>query len=320
MSMITTLRSTAATLALVAVASLGFASQPLMAQQPTTVAEALGAAPAPTTDISPAMWMVRDADTTIYMFGTVHVLRPGLNWLKGDVKAAFDGADELVLEVTEPDDPQAMQATVAKLANNPAGTDLRSTLPEAVRTKYESTLGTLKLPVQALDQYKPWFAAVTLTTLPLMMQGYDLNSGAEKVLTSFAKQQSKPIGQLETIEQQLGIFASLDNEKQIEFLNVSLDGVPEVTTQIDSMVDAWGKADLATLDKLLNEGFESYPGLYDALLTDRNSNWATWIKARMDKPGVVFMAVGTAHLVGKDSVQAQLAKVGIASTRVGGGQ
>lgn len=320
MQVIKALRSTAATLALAAVASLGFASQPLLAQQPTTVAEALGPSPAAVTDVSPAMWIVRDADTTIYMFGTIHVLRPGLNWLKGDVKAAFDGADELVLEVTEPDDPQAMQATVAKLANNPAGTDLRSTLPEAVRTKYENTLGTLKLPVAALDQYQPWFAAVTLTTLPLMMQGYDLNSGAEKVLTSFAKQQSKPIGQLETIEQQLGIFASLDKEKQIEFLNVSLDGVPEVTTQIDSMVDAWGKADLASLDKLLNEGFETYPGLYDALLTDRNSNWATWIKARMDKPGTVFMAVGAAHLVGKDSVQAQLAKAGIASARVGGGQ
>ena len=97
---------------------------------------------------------------------------------------------------------------------------------------------------------------------------------------------------------------------------MTLDAVPEVTTQIDALVDAWGKGDQATLDKLMNEGMESYPGLYDALLTNRNANWVKWIKARMEKPGTVFMAVGAAHLVGKDSVQAQLAKQGINSVQV----
>jgi hypothetical protein len=260
--------------------------------------------------------MVRDSDTTIYLFGTVHVLRPGLNWLKGDIKTAFDASDELILEVQEPSDPTAMQATVNKMATNPQGVTLRSLLTPPVLTKYEKTLGTLNIPPVALDQYEPWYASVTLTTLPLMMQGYDLNSGAEKVLMSAAKAQKKSIGQLETVEQQLGIFDSLSTKEQIAFLDVTLDGVPEVTTQIDALVEAWGKGDLVTLDKLMNEGMESYPGLYDALLTDRNANWVQWIKARMDKPGTVFMAVGAAHLVGKDSVQAQLASQGIESVQV----
>lgn len=312
-----TLKSGAAMLAVAAIATIGFASEPLLAQQPTSVAEALGPAPAPATqDVNPAMWMVRDKDTTIYLFGTVHVLRPGLNWLKGDIKTAFDASDELILEVQEPSDPTAMQATVNKLATNPQGVTLRSLLSPPVLTKYEKTLGTLNIPPVALDQYEPWFASVTLTTLPLMMKGYDLNSGAEKVLTSAAKAQNKPLGQLETVEQQLGIFDSLGTKEQVEFLDVTLDGVPEVTTQIDALVDAWGKGDQATLDKLMNEGMESYPGLYDALLTNRNANWVEWIKARMEKPGTVFMAVGAAHLVGKDSVQAQLAKQGIMSVQV----
>lgn len=312
-----TLKSGAATLAVAAIATIGFASEPLLAQQPVSVAEALGPAPAPAMkDVNPAMWVVRDQDTTIYLFGTVHVLRPGLNWLKGDIKTAFDASDELILEVQEPSDPTAMQATVNKLATNPQGITLRSLLTPPVLTKYEKTLGTLNIPPVALDQYEPWFASVTLTTLPLMMQGYDLNSGAEKVLMSAAKAQSKPLGQLETVEQQLGIFDSLSTEEQVAFLDVTLDGVPEVTTQIDALVDAWGKGDQAALDKLMNEGMESYPGLYDALLTNRNANWVRWIKARMDKPGTVFMAVGAAHLVGKDSVQAQLAKEGIKSVQV----
>ena len=263
-----TLRNGAATLAVAAVATIGFASESLLAQQPTSVAEALGPAPAPAAnDINPAMWIVRDKDTTIYLFGTVHVLRPGLNWLKGDIKTAFDASDELVIEVQEPADPAAMQATVNQLASNPQGVTLRSLLTPPVLTKYEKALGTLNIPPVALDQYEPWFASVTLTTLPLMMQGYDLNSGAEKVLMSAAKAQDKPVGQLETVEQQLGIFDSLSTEEQVAFLDVTLDAVPEVTTQIDALVDAWGKGDQATLDKLMNEGMESYPGLYDALLT-----------------------------------------------------
>lgn len=319
MTIARTLRTTAATLALAGVTALGFASQPLLARDQTSVAEALGAAPAAAPaakDIDPAMWIVRDADTTIYLFGTVHVLRPGLNWLKGDVKVAFDAADELVLEVIEPEDPAVTQKIIASMATNPQGTTLRSLLAPPVLAKYESALGTLNIPAPALDGYKPWFAAVTLTTVPLLMQGYDPNSGAEKVLSVAAKAQGKPLGQLETIEQQLGIFDNLGTAEQIAFLDVTLDGVPDVTTQIDRMVDAWGKGDLTVLDTLLNEGFQSYPGLYDALLTDRNANWANWIKARMAKPGTVFIAVGAAHLVGKDSVQVQLEKQGIASTRI----
>lgn len=312
-----TLHKSVSSLALAAVVTVSFAGSPLLARDQTTVAEALGASPAPVTqDINPAMWIVRDEDTTIYLFGTVHVLRPGLNWLKGDVKTAFDGSDELVLEVIEPSDPAVVQGIVSTMATNPQGTTLRSLLTPPVLAKYEKTLGTLNIPAVALDQFEPWFASVTLTTVPLLMKGYDLNSGAEKVLAASAKQQGKPLGQLETIEQQLGIFDSLATSEQVAFLDVTLDGVPEVTTQIDALVDAWGKGDLVTLDNLLNEGIESYPGLYDALLTDRNANWVTWIKARMEQPGTVFMAVGAAHLVGKDSVQAQLAKAGIASTRI----
>lgn len=318
-TMIRPLRAAASTLALTGALLISFASEPLLAREQTSVAEVLGAAPAPAAeakDIDPAMWIVRDADTTIYLFGTVHVLRPGLNWLKDDVKAAFDGSDELVLEVIEPEDPSVTQGIVAKMATNPQGTTLRGQLPPEVLTKYETTLVTLGLPAVALDQYRPWFAAVSLTTVPLLMKGYDLNSGAEKILTAAAKAQDKPLGQLETIEQQLGIFSSLGTKEQVEFLDVTLDGVPEITTQIDAMVDAWGKGDLTVLDNLLNEGFQSYPGLYDALLTDRNANWANWIKARMDKPGTVFIAVGAAHLVGRDSVQVQLEKHGITSTRI----
>lgn len=310
-------RTAATGIALAGVALFSFASEPLLAQQATSVAEAPAAAPAPVVqDINPAMWIVRDADTTIYLFGTVHVLRPGLNWLKDDVKAAFETSDELVLEVIEPSDPSVVQGIVSTMATNPPGTTLRSLLPAPVLAKYETTLVTLGIPAVALDQYEPWFASVTLTTVPLLMKGYDLNSGAEKILTAAAKQQGKPIGQLETIEQQLGIFDSLGTQEQIAFLDVTLDGVPEVTTQIDALVNAWGKGDLDTLDTLLNEGIESYPGLYDALLKDRNANWVSWIKARMEQPGTVFMAVGAAHLVGKDSVQAQLEKQGITSTRV----
>jgi uncharacterized protein YbaP (TraB family) len=81
------------------------------------------------------------------------------------------------------------------------------------------------------------------------------------------------------------------------------------------MVAMWGAAETESLAQLMNEGMTSRT-LYDALLTKRNANWAKWISAKMDKPGVTFIAVGAGHLAGPTSVQALLPAYGFTATRV----
>ncbi|MEZ5708063.1 MAG: TraB/GumN family protein [Blastomonas sp.] len=291
-----------------ALAPLGGATA--FAAQDTETAETPATAPkAVVTDIDPALWVLRDADTTIYLFGTVHILRPGLSWFDDGIRTAFDSADEIVQEIVEPDHA-TMQQLIAAKAVDPEGRNLREQLGDEERAAYEKALAGIGLPQAMFDKFEPWFAAVTLTSLPLLAKGYDLDSGAEKVLTIAAKQANKPVSGLETPEQQIEIFDSMPREDQLAYLNVVVAGLDSLEQEIDMMVDSWASADTKTLGHLMNGSFEDTPDLAETLLTNRNIAWTDWIEQRMAQPGTVFIGVGAGHLAGPHSVQAQLAKRG----------
>ncbi len=268
-----------------------------------------------TTDADPALWVVKDDDTTIYLFGTVHVLRPGLSWFDEAVKTAFDASDEVVLELVMPDDATA-KAAVMKHAVNTSGTTLTAMLPEDERAAYLQSLTNIGVPPAALDQYQPWFAATNLSIMTLMKAGYDANSGAEKVITAAAKEAGKPVSGLETMDQQLGFFSGLSKDSQIALLTSTVEELPNATKMTDDMVAKWGAGDPQGLGELMNESLRETPELSKVLLADRNARWAEWINTRMAKPGTVFIAVGAGHLAGDDSVQAMLAKRQLTATRV----
>lgn len=265
-------------------------------------------------DVDPALWVVKDEDTTVYLFGSVHILKPGLGWFDDGVKAAFDASDQLILELVEPSAAEA-QALFGKLAMDQQGKTLRSKMKDADRAVYETAVGKLGLPVAALDPFDPWAAAVTLTLLAMQKSGFDPNSGVEKQLTAAANAGKKPIAGLETMEFQLGVFDTLPESEQVAFLVETAKQIDDAGTSMDKMVDMWAAPDPEKLGQLMNEGLTSRT-LYDALLTKRNANWAKWISARMAKPGVTFMAVGAGHLAGPTSVQNLLPAYGLSATRV----
>ncbi len=265
-------------------------------------------------DPDPALWVVKDEDTTIYLFGTVHILKPGLTWFDEAVKEAFDASDELVVEMIEPD-PAAMMKIVNDMAIDKTGVSLRDKLSEEDRADYEAALTSLNLPVGAFDPLKPWFASVSLSLVPLMKSGYDTNSGVEDALTSQAKARNMKIIGLETPEQQLGFFDNLPEDVQIRFLNFNVDTIDEMADGMENMVAHWANANITALAELMNAGLEEKI-LYETLLSNRNANWAVWVDERMDQPGTVFMAVGAGHLAGETSLQAQLKKRGLKAKRV----
>lgn len=269
--------------------------------------------PAPK-DVDPALWVVKDEDTTIYLFGTVHILKPGLSWFDEGVKTAFDASDRLVLEMVEPPAAET-QALFSKLAIDTSGKTLRSKMTDSDRPIYEAALGKIGLPAEALDPLDPWAAAVTISVVAMQKQGFDINSGAEKQLTAAAKAVSKPIGGVETIEYQLGIFDNMPESEQVRFLIESAKVIDNSEQMMDRMVALWGTPDPEGLGRLMNEGLTSR-ALYDALLTRRNANWAKWIDEQMEKPGTTFMAVGAGHLAGPTSVQALLPAYGLSAERV----
>ena len=285
-------------------------SLPACAQQPAQ-------APArAANDADPALWVVKGKQTTVYLFGTIHVLKPGLTWFDEAVKSAFDKADEVKLEIVMPD-PATMQGLVQATGVAPAGTPpLTQRLPEGKRAAFAKAVTDLGLPANALDRFKPWLAATQLSVAPLSKLGYDSANGPEEVITEAAKQAHKPLSGLETPQQQLGFFGSLSDKAQLQFLESTVDELPTLDKQMASMVDEWARGDPEALAREMNDELKSSPEVAKVLLVDRNRNWAQWIKHRMTKPGTVFIAVGAGHLAGPDSVQAQLAKLGLKAERV----
>ena len=254
---------------------------------------------------APALWVLKDADTTIYLFGTIHVLRPGTNWFEKDVKKAFDSSNQVVLEMVMPD-VETMQAIVKQKGYAHDNVALTARLTGEKRAAYEKAMANIGLPATAFDNLEPWFAAVNLELVPLQKLGYDMTNGPEQIITKAAAAGGKPVVGLETAEQQLGFFDGLSMPAQLAFLSATVDEAPTIGTKIETMVDQWAVGDSTELAKILNDDVADSPELEKVLLIDRNKHWADWIDQRMKQPGVVFMAVGAGHLAGKNSVLVQL--------------
>ncbi len=270
-------------------------------------------AAAPVRDADPALWMVKDADTTIYLFGTIHQLRPGLDWFDEAVKDAFDRSDSLELETVLPPEAE-LRALVRELGagSEPLPVQLR---PE-LAIKLRDALIWLKQPPDLLDGSKPWFAAIQLGNMPMQSAGYDPVDGAEAVLTREAKREGKPIAGLETARDSFGAFDHLSAKAQQDLLSQAIDGLPKADTLIDSIVAAWSKGDVDAIGKLMNDDLTRSPELEQALLVQRNQHWADWIAARMKAPGTVFVAVGAGHLAGRHALQGELVRRGFRVMRV----
>ena len=281
------------------------------AAEPASVAAATA-----TTDADPALWVVKDDDTTIYLFGTVHVLKPGLSWFDEAVKDAFDKSDEMMLELVMPEDQAAVAKTMMPLAMDTTGKTIPSRLTADELKAYQAALVSVGVPANAFDSFEPWFPAMTLSVLPLTKLGYDPEQGAEKLLTKFAKDNSKPVAGLETLEEQLGFFDKLPETQQVAFLNAVVKDIDKLGPMLDKMVGLWAKGDPDGLAVTMNESMAATPELAQILLYDRNARWADQIKTRMDKPGTVFIAVGAGHLAGDKSVQDYLKDRGLTATRI----
>jgi uncharacterized protein YbaP (TraB family) len=263
----------------------------------------------------PALWVVRDEDSTIYLLGTVHVLRPDTVWRSPAIDRAMAEADALWIEV-EADDPAAMQPLVRKYGLDPAN-PLSGKLTPEQKARLDAAAAGMGASGAALEPLRPWLAGLTLSIGPLVKAGYDPASGVESKLKAAARDAGKPIRTLETLEQQIGFFADLPPAVELAFLLSALDEMDSGPAMLDALVAAWSAGDMEALNELMvSEMVADYPELYQALLVRRNKDWAGQIQTLLGGKGVSVIAVGAAHLVGDESVQAQLLARDIAVERL----
>jgi len=299
-------------------AALAFAPAAALAQ-PAAAAPAAPAA-APLADADPALWVVRDADTTVYLFGTFHLL-DGRPWFNDEIRTAFDSSDELVTEAVLPEDPAALQPLILRYAVDPQGRTLASRLDARQNAALGRALSAAGIPPAAFDRFEPWFVSMTLAVLGAQRLGIGSDSGPEAVLTAAARARHIPIGQLEGFELQLRLLDTMPETMQIAQLAETLEQNDAIAGKLAPMLAAWSAGDVERLGALLNEEEDSDDlALRRLLFTARNARWAQWIAARMARPGTVFVAVGAGHLAGPDSVRHLITAYGLAAERVPHGE
>jgi len=237
----------------------------------------------------PAMFVVHDADTTIYLFGTFHALDPDEQWFDHGIRDAFELSNELVLETLLPEGPNAAQ-------------QLRQEQPAAQASR--SFLATTRIAISASRS-----------------QGMQVENGADTVLRHVAEAEGKPVEQLETLQFQLNMFNHLHaassppaNVKAGQA--VQQEPAEDLSKTMAQMQSAWKRGDQDVFVQMLDQLDQSSPDTYRMMFTERNARWADWIAARMQTPGTVFVAVGAGHLAGKDSLLVRLAEHGITSSRL----
>jgi uncharacterized protein len=266
---------------------------------------------------NPALWVVKDEDTTIYLFGTIHLLPEGLNWNLGAVKTAFESADTLKLEIAnlESETP-VIQALMAEKGILPAGQSLNDGLNDAQKAQLARIVSEAGMPPQALDTLRPWMASVVLGVTMVQKMGFDPTKGVDKTLDTLARARGIPVEGFETGTEQIGFIAGMTPTQQHEMLLSTLEEWDTSKALIDDMLKAWSRGNANRVGSLISGSLRSQPELGRVLLTDRNRRWADWIGVRMATPGTVFMAVGAGHLAGPDSVQTFLAAKGLRAKRL----
>ena len=267
------------------------------------------AIPAHGREDGPALWRLADEDTTVWLFGTVHVLPPDLEWMRGAIIDAFGEADTLYLEVPTDEEAQAGIAELMPMIGvNPAGVTLSSMIGTEDQARLTRVSASLGVPQANLEGLRPWLASVLLSVQAIVSQGQDPESGVERVLEAEAERTGMDVRYFETPEQQLRIFADLAPSEELAFLTETLRQIEEEPDLIGGMDDAWVAGDLAALDEAVNDGLrDTSEDAYEALIVHRNRAWAEEINALMvAEAGVFFIGVGAGHLVGEDSIQSLL--------------
>lgn len=262
----------------------------------------------------PALWRIRDADSEIWLFGTVHVLPADIRWRGPHVSAAFAAADEFVTETdTSPEAAASYPALAARFGTLPAGERLSAKLSQDEQAQLARLARAAGLDPPSLDRLRPWLAALQLSFAYAAREGHSPDAGVETVLAAEARRTGKRLSFFETPEQQIRFLADLPPGEELRFLTVTMRQIEQDSTLLDDLDRAWARGDVIELERLLDAQWEeSGAAIHESIILRRNRAWADVIEHRLAGEGRVFIAVGAAHLVGDGSVIDLLRERGVA--------
>lgn len=246
---------------------------------------------------------------TVYMLGSIHLLTPDLYPLPRPMQDAYADAERVFFELDLAVAERAQQSMLLR-GMYPQGKSLRTELPAELFAEVERAAAAGGLPVQVLERMEPWMAGLMLSALEWQKAGLRPEHGIDHHFDQRARADGKPIGALETVEQQISLFDDTPADEQVNHLRSTLEDLPRTREMMGDVVAAWRAGDAAAIDSIMNEGMEEYPGLFERLLVNRNAAWVPQIEEMLRGRDDVLVVVGAAHLVGEQGVVEMLRRRG----------
>ncbi|MGE0178622.1 MAG: TraB/GumN family protein, partial [Sphingomonas sp.] len=233
------------------------------------------ATPPPATtlpDADPALWVLRDEDTTIYLFGTFHML-DGRPWFNDEIRTAFDASSELVLEAIMPEDQGAIAALTIRSAIDPQGRTLSGRLTARENERLAAVLAEMGIPAVVFDRFEPWYVSLAITVSAIQRAGLVGAHGAENVLSAAARERNMPIAQLESFEAQLAMLDGIPEDLQLVQLRATLDELARLPEILQPALAAWSRGDIEEMTAVMDDPTNDDPRLRRIFLADRNARW-----------------------------------------------
>lgn len=263
-----------------------------------------------------ALWELHGKHNTVYILGSIHVLRPSDYPLAPAVLNAYGNAKSIFMEVDlQQIDSQQMQMELLASARLPEG----KTLPDIMGKQRYERAGALArevgIDISIFDAFAPWFVAEAISQLQLQKLGFQPTSGVEMFFLEHARSDGKSVAGLETVHDQIALFTALSLDAQAEYLISSLEEAHDLPKEVDDLVHAWQRGDTVWFADQLKSEFGRDPALYQSVLVARNRKWVPKIEALLNDDQNYLVIVGTGHLVGKGSVIELLGKDGIVATQ-----
>lgn len=269
---------------------------------------------------TPPVFRVAAGDAVVFLTGTFHALPSDVDWRSNALAHAIDTAETLVFEA-EVDTPVAQMRAQNMLRMHgrlPAGAKLSAVLGPEDAKRLAAAATSLGVDPAAFEPMRPWQAFLLMSVRQLMKDGYDPQAGVEQKMLAEARLRGRTLRFFESVDEQLGFFTGMPRAEERRMLSITLRDWDKQSEDIRTMLEAWKKGDLETIDVLMNAPMRAEaPDVYARLIARRNAAWVDKISQMLEGRGVVLVAVGAAHLAGPDSLPALLAARGFAVERVG---
>ncbi|MDE2475247.1 MAG: TraB/GumN family protein [Alphaproteobacteria bacterium] len=254
-------------------------------------------------DSGPAIWRVRSGESTVYLFGSIHILPNRYPWITRRIADAMNASDLFVFEVPLGKDTTAQdRAFVLKYGVLPRRQSIRGLLTPSQFELYATVMQAAGLNARDYERYRPWLAALVLGLAYLHPDDLTALTGADNEVMNFAREHDRPSQYLETPVQQLELLTSGSDDSQIAELRHLIDTLPSTRDFASELLEAWSAGDIERLTVDLNGVFRISPETEDLLVTRRNRLWLSMIDPLLQRPGTAMITVGAAHIGGSSGL------------------